>query len=73
LQKAKVIADNQRATGGLDPEVQVALLTARIHRLNDHFGERQGSPLAAGFAADGVAAAQASRLPSRATPIVIDR
>ena len=37
-EKAKVIADNQRATGDTgSPEVQVALLTARINGLNDHF------------------------------------
>jgi small subunit ribosomal protein S15 len=36
--KAKVIADNQRATGDTgSPEVQIALLTARINGLNDHF------------------------------------
>ena len=64
-EKAKVIADNQRATGDTgSPEVQVALLTARINGLNDHFkAQRQGSPLAARAAADGVAPAQASRLP----------
>ena len=37
-EKAKVIADNQRAQGDTgSPEVQVALLTARINGLNDHF------------------------------------
>ena len=37
-EKAKVIADNQRAKGDTgSPEVQVALLTARINGLNDHF------------------------------------
>ena len=37
-EKAKVIADYQRATGDTgSPEVQVALLTARINGLNDHF------------------------------------
>ena len=37
-EKAKVIADNQRATGDTgSPEVQIALLTARINGLNDHF------------------------------------
>ena len=36
--KAKVIADNQRAKGDTgSPEVQVALLTARINGLTDHF------------------------------------
>ena len=38
LDKAKVIAENQRAKGDTgSPEVQVALLTARINGLNDHF------------------------------------
>ncbi|HVO88153.1 MAG TPA: 30S ribosomal protein S15 [Casimicrobiaceae bacterium] len=37
-EKAKVIADNQRRTGDTgSPEVQIALLTARINGLNDHF------------------------------------
>ena len=37
-EKARVIADNQRAQGDTgSPEVQVALLTARINGLNDHF------------------------------------
>ena len=36
--KAKVIADNQRGKGDTgSPEVQVALLTARINGLTDHF------------------------------------
>ena len=36
--KAKVIADYQRGKGDTgSPEVQVALLTARINGLNDHF------------------------------------
>ena len=36
-EKAKVIADNQRATGDTgSPEVQVALLTARITELTEH-------------------------------------
>jgi small subunit ribosomal protein S15 len=36
--KAKVIADYQRIKGDTgSPEVQVALLTARINGLNDHF------------------------------------
>ena len=36
--KAKVIADNQRGTGDTgSPEVQIALLTARINGLTDHF------------------------------------
>ena len=36
--KAKVIADYQRVKGDTgSPEVQVALLTARINGLNDHF------------------------------------
>jgi small subunit ribosomal protein S15 len=38
IEKAKVIAENQRAKGDTgSPEVQVALLTARINGLNDHF------------------------------------
>ena len=37
-EKAKVIAENQRAKGDTgSPEVQIALLTARINGLNDHF------------------------------------
>ena len=37
-EKAKVIADNQRATGDTgSPEVQIALLTTRINGLTDHF------------------------------------
>ena len=37
-EKAKVIADHQRASGDTgSPEVQIALLTARINGLNDHF------------------------------------
>ena len=37
-EKAKVIAENQRKKGDTgSPEVQVALLTARINGLNDHF------------------------------------
>ena len=37
-EKAKVIADHQRATDDTgSPEVQIALLTARINGLNDHF------------------------------------
>ena len=37
-EKARVIADNQRAQGDTgSPEVQVALLTACINGLNDHF------------------------------------
>jgi small subunit ribosomal protein S15 len=36
--KAKVIADNQRGKGDTgSPEVQIALLTARINGLTDHF------------------------------------
>ena len=36
--KAKVIADNQRGKGDtVSPEVQIALLTARINGLTDHF------------------------------------
>ena len=37
-EKAKVISEYQRAKGDTgSPEVQVALLTARINGLNDHF------------------------------------
>ena len=37
-EKAKVIADHQRASGDTgSPEVQIALLTARINGLTDHF------------------------------------
>jgi small subunit ribosomal protein S15 len=37
-EKAKVISDHQRGTGDTgSPEVQVALLTARINGLTDHF------------------------------------
>ena len=36
--KAKIVADNQRAQGDTgSPEVQVALLTARINDLTSHF------------------------------------
>ncbi|HEX7272666.1 MAG TPA: 30S ribosomal protein S15 [Casimicrobiaceae bacterium] len=37
-EKAKVIAEHQRARGDTgSPEVQIALLTARINGLTDHF------------------------------------
>lgn len=37
-EKAKIVADFQRATGDTgSPEVQVALLTARINDLTGHF------------------------------------
>ncbi|MFM9968925.1 MAG: 30S ribosomal protein S15 [Burkholderiales bacterium] len=37
-QKAHIITDNQRTKGDTgSPEVQVALLTARINGLTDHF------------------------------------
>ncbi|MBL8480839.1 MAG: 30S ribosomal protein S15 [Rhodocyclaceae bacterium] len=37
-EKAKIVADYQRATGDTgSPEVQVALLTARINGLTGHF------------------------------------
>ena len=37
-QKAQIITSNQRAQGDTgSPEVQVALLTARINGLTDHF------------------------------------
>jgi small subunit ribosomal protein S15 len=39
-EKAKIVADYQRATGDTgSPEVQVALLTARINDLTGHFKE----------------------------------
>ena len=38
IDKAKIVADFQRANGDTgSPEVQVALLTARINDLTDHF------------------------------------
>ena len=38
VQKAQIISEHQRATGDTgSPEVQVALLTARINGLTDHF------------------------------------
>ena len=37
-QKAQIVSDHQRAAGDTgSPEVQVALLTARINGLTDHF------------------------------------
>jgi len=37
-QKAQIVADYQRAKGDTgSPEVQIALLTARINGLTDHF------------------------------------
>ncbi|MBI2312091.1 MAG: 30S ribosomal protein S15 [Betaproteobacteria bacterium] len=37
-QKAQIVRDYQRATGDTgSPEVQVALLTARINELTEHF------------------------------------
>ncbi|MDR1528857.1 MAG: 30S ribosomal protein S15 [Burkholderiales bacterium] len=39
-EKVKIIADYQRATSDTgSPEVQIALLTARINDLNTHFKE----------------------------------
>ena len=39
-QKAQIVADNQRAKGDTgSPEVQVALMTARINHLTEHFKE----------------------------------
>jgi small subunit ribosomal protein S15 len=39
-QKAQIVADNKRGTGDTgSPEVQVALLTARINDLTGHFKE----------------------------------
>ncbi|MBU0498465.1 MAG: 30S ribosomal protein S15 [Gammaproteobacteria bacterium] len=41
-QKAKVVADYQRGAGDTgSPEVQVALLTARINDLSPHFSEHK--------------------------------
>lgn len=38
VQKSQIIAEHQRAKGDTgSPEVQVALLTARINGLTDHF------------------------------------
>lgn len=38
VQKAQIVSDYQRANGDTgSPEVQVALLTARINDLTDHF------------------------------------
>ena len=38
VQKAQIISEHQRTTGDTgSPEVQVALLTARINGLTDHF------------------------------------
>jgi small subunit ribosomal protein S15 len=38
IEKAKIVADNQRSKADTgSPEVQVALLTARINELTDHF------------------------------------
>ena len=40
--KAKVIAENQRATGDTgSPEVQIALLSERINGLGEHFGSHK--------------------------------
>ena len=42
-EKAKVIAENQRAKGDTgSPEVQVALLTARINQLQEHLQLHKG-------------------------------
>ncbi|MFA5826567.1 MAG: 30S ribosomal protein S15, partial [Gallionellaceae bacterium] len=39
-QKSQIVADYQRAKGDTgSPEVQVALVTARINYLTDHFKE----------------------------------
>ena len=63
-EKAKVIADYQRIKGDTgSPEVQVALLTARINGLNDHFKANvKDHHSRRGLAADGVASPQAARL-----------
>lgn len=40
IDKAKIVADNQRSKSDTgSPEVQVALLTARINELTGHFKE----------------------------------
>ncbi len=68
--KAKVIADNQRGKGDTgSPEVQIALLTARINGLTDHFkSQRQGPPFAPRSAAHGHrGGASFSTISSRAT------
>jgi small subunit ribosomal protein S15 len=40
--KAKVIADNQRASNDTgSPEVQVALLSSRINELSEHFNRHK--------------------------------
>ncbi|MFZ9679266.1 MAG: 30S ribosomal protein S15 [Quisquiliibacterium sp.] len=40
IDKAKIVADNQRSKNDTgSPEVQVALLTARINELTGHFKE----------------------------------
>jgi len=44
-EKAKVIAEHQRVKGDTgSPEVQIALLTARINGLNDHFKDHLQAP-----------------------------
>lgn len=41
-QKRQVVADHQQSTGDTgSPEVQVALLTARIQHLTEHFGRHK--------------------------------
>ncbi|MCP5141630.1 MAG: 30S ribosomal protein S15 [Gammaproteobacteria bacterium] len=41
-QKAQIVADNARGTGDTgSPEVQVALLTARINDLTGHFADHK--------------------------------
>ena len=61
-EKAKVIAEHQRAKGDTgSPEVQIALLTARINGLNDH---------CCGWFRAG---ASSSITSSRAIPTAIDR
>ncbi len=45
-EKAQIVNEYKQAEGDTgSPEVQVALLSANINKLQDHFqGQRQGSP-----------------------------
>lgn len=41
-EKAKIVKDNQRSEGDTgSPEVQIALLSANINKLQDHFAEHK--------------------------------
>ena len=41
-EKAKIVQDNQRSDGDTgSPEVQIALLSANINKLQDHFAEHK--------------------------------